>query len=108
MLSASQIAGFLNQLFLQNKLMKQPYFLYVDTNSQRIKDDRKFLVRYGQKWMYPICFLDSKIDCISKNELIELTDFLHVGTNSRKSKGDSKFFRWVLLKMGVASLVIGI
>ena len=25
MLSASQIAGFLNQLFLQNKLMKQPH-----------------------------------------------------------------------------------
>ena len=42
MLSASQIAGFLNQLFLQNKLMKQSHFLNVDTNSQKLKVDRKF------------------------------------------------------------------
>ena len=33
MLMANQIVGFLNQLFLQNKLMKKPYFLPVDTDS---------------------------------------------------------------------------
>ena len=38
MLSTNQIAGFLNQ----NKLMKQPHFLYVDTNSQKLKVDPKF------------------------------------------------------------------
>ena len=35
MLSANQIPGFLNQLFLQSKLMKQPNFLHVDTSSQK-------------------------------------------------------------------------
>ena len=37
MLSANQIAGFLNQPFLQNKLMKQPNILHVDTNLQKLK-----------------------------------------------------------------------
>ena len=31
MLSANQIAGFLTQRFLQNKLVKEPQFLHVDT-----------------------------------------------------------------------------
>ena len=35
MLSANQITGFVNQLFLQNKSMKQPRFLHVCTNSQK-------------------------------------------------------------------------
>ena len=39
MLSANQIAGFLNQLLLQNKLMKQPNFFHVDTNLQKLKVD---------------------------------------------------------------------
>ena len=42
MLSANQIAGFLNILFLQITLMKQPHFLHVDTNSQDLKVDWKF------------------------------------------------------------------
>ena len=37
MLSASQITGLLNQLFIQNKSIKQPYFLHFDTNSQILK-----------------------------------------------------------------------
>ena len=44
---ASQVAGFLNQPFLQNKLMKQPNFLHVDTNSQKLKVERSFL---GWAW----------------------------------------------------------
>ena len=47
MLSANQITGFLNQLLLQNKSMKQPHFLYVDTNSQKLKVYQKF---FGCAW----------------------------------------------------------
>ena len=46
MLSANQIAEFLNQLFLQNKSMKQPHFLHVGINSQKLKVEKlikKFL-----------------------------------------------------------------
>ena len=39
MLSANQIAGFLNQVLLLNKLMKQPNFFHVDTNLQKLKVD---------------------------------------------------------------------
>ena len=48
MLSANQIAGVLNQLFLQGKSTKQPHFLYVDTNSQKSKVVQKFLVGHDQ------------------------------------------------------------
>ena len=37
MLSANQTAWFLNQLFLQNKSMKQRHFLDIDTNSEKLK-----------------------------------------------------------------------
>ena len=47
MLSANQISAFLNQPFLQNKLMKQPHFLHVDTNSQKLSFDWKF---FGWAW----------------------------------------------------------
>ena len=58
MLSTNQIAGFLNQLFLQNKSMKQPHFVHVDTNSQKLKVDQNFLVGHGQKWVWLIWSLD--------------------------------------------------
>ena len=47
MLTAIQIAGFLNQAFLQSKSMKQPHFLHVDTNSQKSKVDWKV---FGRPW----------------------------------------------------------
>ena len=47
MLSANQIVGFLNHLFLQNNSMQQPHFLHVDTNSQKLKVAGKF---FG--WVY--------------------------------------------------------
>ena len=47
MLSAIQIAGFLNQAFLQSKSMKQSHFLHVDTNSQKLKVDWKV---FGGVW----------------------------------------------------------
>ena len=43
MLSANQIARFLNRLYLPNKLMKLPDLLYVDTNSWKLKVDVKVL-----------------------------------------------------------------
>ena len=36
---ANQIAGFLNERYLQIKLMKRPGFLHVDTNSWNLKGD---------------------------------------------------------------------
>ena len=65
MLSANQIARFLNQLFLQNKLMKQHHFKHYDTNLQKLIEN--FLFGYGQKWVWPIWSLDSKIDYLKKN-----------------------------------------
>ena len=39
MFSANQIAGYFNQPYLQNKSIKYPDFLHVDTNSQKLKVD---------------------------------------------------------------------
>ena len=39
MLLANEIAGFFNQLYLLNKIMKNPDFLHVDTNSLKSKVD---------------------------------------------------------------------
>ena len=40
MFLANQVAGFFNQPYLQNKSMKQPDFLQVDTNSHKLKADQ--------------------------------------------------------------------
>ena len=66
MFSANQIAGFFNQPYLQNKSMKQPDFLYVDTNSHKLKVDQKI---FGWAWSemgVASLLQDSKIDCISR------------------------------------------
>ena len=47
MLLAKEIAGFINQLYLQNKMTKNPDFLHVDTNSLKLKVDWKVL---GWTW----------------------------------------------------------
>ena len=39
MFSAHQIAGFLNQLYLWNKIMKEPDFMHVDTYSWKSNID---------------------------------------------------------------------
>ena len=44
MFSNKEIAGFFNQPYLQNKSMKYPDFLHVDTNSNRLKIDQIILV----------------------------------------------------------------
>ena len=43
MFSVNQIAGFSNQQYLQNRLLKKPDFLHVDTNSHKLKVDQKVL-----------------------------------------------------------------
>ena len=48
MFSANQIAGFFNQPYLQNKSMKKPDFLHVDTNSYKLKVDQKL---FGWAWL---------------------------------------------------------
>ena len=47
MLSAYQIAGFFNQPCIQNKSMKEPDFLHVDTSSHKLKVDQKI---FGWAW----------------------------------------------------------
>ena len=94
MLSAVQVARFLNQTFLQSKSMKQPHFLYVDINLQKLKVDWKVFGGAWSKRLWLTWFLE---------ELMELTDFLHAVTVSHKLKGDWKFFGLAWWKMGVAS-----
>ena len=68
MLSVNQISEFSNQLFLQNKSMKQP-FLHVDTNSDKLKVD---LTTFGWVWSnmdMPFSSWDSKICCILRINL---------------------------------------
>ena len=67
MLSANQIVGFLNQLFLQNKLMKQPHKLFE----------------------HFFCWAWSEMDVAN---LVSGPDFLHSDTNSGKLKVDSLIF----------------
>ena len=43
MLLENQIKGLLNQLYLYNKMMKKPDFLYVDTDSWKVEVDGKVL-----------------------------------------------------------------
>ena len=47
MFSASQIAGFFNQPYLQSKLMKYPDCLHFDTSSLKLKVDQKL---FGGAW----------------------------------------------------------
>ena len=63
-LSANPIPGFLNQLYLHNKSMKQPDFLYVITNLRKLKVDGNFWLGVVIKWVRPVRSWDSKIDSI--------------------------------------------
>ena len=47
MVSSNQILGFLNQPFLQNKLIKQRHSLHVETDPQKLKADQKL---FGWAW----------------------------------------------------------
>ena len=105
--SQPMIAGFLNQLFLQNKLMKQPRFFHVDTNSQKLKFTFFFLVRHSQKWKWPICSRDSKTECIWRMKWWNRLIFLQTDTNSHKLKGEWKFFGETLKSTDKDAIVFG-
>ena len=51
MLLANQIARFLDQLYLKNKLMKKPYLIHVDTDSWELKLTEKYWGGFGYKWV---------------------------------------------------------
>ena len=53
MLWAIQVAGFLKQIFFQNKWMKYPYFLHFDTNAKKFKVDQNIFV-LTWVWMQPV------------------------------------------------------
>ena len=65
-LSQSYCRIFLNQLLLHNEWMRQHNVLHVDTNSQKLKVDRKFFDVHGQKWAWPVSSLGSEIYYISR------------------------------------------
>ena len=52
-----------------------------------------FLVGHGQKWVWPIWSLDSKIDC-TEEWTDGVTDFLHVDTDSQKLEANQQSFGW--------------
>ena len=60
-LSANQIAGFLDGVYIQNKMMKKPDFLHVDKDSWKLKGNWKIL-----EWVWPLWSKDTKISCISR------------------------------------------
>ena len=66
MFLANQIAGFFDQPYLQNKLMKQPDFSQVDTNSHKLKVDQNIFGWCCLKWAWSVWSWDSEIDCISR------------------------------------------
>ena len=43
MFLGNQVAGFFNQPYLQNKSLKQSDFFHVDSNSYKLKVDKKSL-----------------------------------------------------------------
>ena len=64
MLSANQIAGFFSQPYLQNKSMKQPDSLHLDTNLRKLKVDQK---HFGWAWSkMGVTSQVMELDCISK------------------------------------------
>ena len=121
MLSANQIAWFLNEIFLQSKLSKSGlktlkftrmnplqewmdginWFLHAGRNSCTLKGDQKFI---GLAWSRIVWSLDSKIDFISKlNKGINW--FFACWYKFRKAKNWFNHF-WVgLLKNGSGLLV---
>ena len=55
--------------FFKNLLFSKKYFLEkksVDANSEKLKVDRVFLVGHNQKWVWPTCSWDSRIDYVSR------------------------------------------
>ena len=68
MLLAKQITGFLNQLYLENKMMKISEFLHLNAKSLKLKVDLKILRWAGSKMSVPtlVAEIKSKIVCIAQ------------------------------------------
>ena len=99
MLSAIQIAGFLNHFSRSNQWNSLIFWMVMQIlKNQKVIET--FLVGHGQKWMWPIWSLESKIYCWNC--------FLHAGAISHRLKDDWKFLGWAWSKIGVASLVMGL
>ena len=90
MISANHIAGFLNQLYLQKKLMKWSDFLHADTNLQKLKTNWIFFV---QKLVWSLWSQDSKI-AVSQEWIDGINWFYAYWYNFRKVKSYSSDF-WV-------------
>ena len=97
MLKANQIAGFLSQQFLQNRSIKQSHFLYVDTNSQKLKFEN-FL---AESKMGLANLVSELLYCLYlKNEQMESTGFFSWWYKSTQIK------RWLKI-LGVSSVKNG-
>ena len=101
-LSVSQIVGFFNQPYLQNKSMKQPDFQLVDTNSHKLKVDQNVYC-----WAWSEMGVASLVSALQNeqylnDELMKYTDFSHVMANSEKLKVMSIIFGWVWSRMSMA------
>ena len=80
-------------------------FLYVDTDSHKLKADQKLFGWAWSKKVWPVWLCNCKIDLYLKNELMEWSNFLHAGTISGKLKVNSVIFGWAWLKNGHGLLV---
>ena len=95
--SANQITGFFNELYLQNKSVKQPDFLQVDTHSQNLKVDQKIC---GWEWskMGVASLVMGLENCTSRmNGWKELIFCMLVQIQEAKIT----MFEWAWQKMGV-------
>ena len=93
------ISAWSNQLFLQNKLTKQPHFLHVDTTSKKLRVSQIFFVWAWSKMVVPILCLNYKSDCISRiNRWDKLIVCMLIQITTIKSW--SIFFWGVIVKNG--------
>ena len=67
-------------------------------------------MRYGAKCSQPMKLQDFLIfnQPYLQSKSVKQPDFMHVDTNSHKLKANQTYFGWVLSKMGVTSLVMGL
>ena len=108
-LPANQIAGFSNQPFLQSKPMKEPNFLYFDTNFPKLKS---WLIFFWLVVVEPICGQSGLwfLKLIVYQEWTDRINWIFASWHkfTQTLKDDWKFLRWSWSKMCVFSLVKGL
>ena len=95
MFSGNQIAGLFNQTYLQNKSVKYPDSLHVDTSSHKLKFDQKNL-----RWTLSKMGVASQVTGLwnwlyFKKDSMKWTDILHADANS----GKLQVFQWFWVGM---------